>query len=134
MTAVFESWKGRLLVVNKSSATSTVGYILRQVRRRIKFCWQWCTVGFSDYALYSVYTALAKHALPRLERFRKITMSHPIDVTMDEWYAELDLMINALRVCVSEDTELRADLTHEDWEKVQSGLELFGKRFRHLWS
>lgn len=61
-------------------------------------------------------------------------MSHPIDVTMDEWYAELDLMVNALRVCVSEDMELRADLTREDWEKVQTGLELFGKRFRHLWS
>lgn len=78
---------------------------------------------------HSLKTYLATIIVPSLEKFKIETISHPIDLTSDEWSKNLDDMIFAFKYYLNEDNR---KLT--DFKKSQKGLKLFAKYYNDLWS
>ena len=78
-----------------------------------------------------MYNVLAQFILPRLKRFKELTFSVPCGVSAEMWDVYLDTMIFAFEYAVNRDE--RECYSNEDFEKVCSGFELFGKYFLDLW-
>lgn len=102
------------------------------MKRSLRYWWQRRTRGWDDSDTWSLDGTIAKFALPRLKRFRELNNGFPggDDMTMEKWNAQLDDMIYALGICVREMDDIVDDA---DWDRVEKGLEAFGKNFRHLW-
>lgn len=87
--------------------------------------------GFDDTETWNLEYVIAQFILPRLKRFKELTNGYPVGMkTMENWYAELDKMIEAFQLyaadassCLDKDVE----------QKVQAGLDSFAKYFFHLW-
>jgi len=70
---------------------------------------------------------IAKYAAPKIYKLWQNCNSYPHGLnSVDEWRAELAQMYAALK-CIADDEYCEVP----PW--VQAGLELFGKRFTHLW-
>lgn len=102
-------------------------------KRAVRYFFQRRSRGFDGSELWALDYTIAKFTIPRLKAFRDGKYSHPIDMTPEKWDECIGDMIYALEVCVREgDGVLGRD--DADWERVNRGLELFGTRFRDLWS
>lgn len=101
---------------------------MNSTSRRMKLIKQYYRQGFSDADLWSLNDHLAELIVPRLKRFKKIVLSHPPDITYEEWLEILDKMILAFTL-VQENHMLSADKQLS----VDEGLQLFAKYFQHLW-
>ncbi len=101
------------------------------LKRRIKHFWQRKTRGWDDSDLWHLDHTLAKWLAPRLERFRDVTISRPVDMPLSEWEDILDEMVWTFKFLGSEDRWSCFD--DEEWERVDKGLDLFGKYYRDLW-
>lgn len=88
--------------------------------------------GWDDSDTWALDGIIAKFALPRLKRFRKIHIGFPISpgMTEESWNDIIDDMIYALEVC---ERELDTVVSDCDWDRVSRGLKYFGERFRDLW-
>lgn len=100
------------------------------IKRSIKHWFQRRIRGFDDSETWSLDLRIAQFTLPRLKRFKELSMAHPMDLTEEEWVDILDEIIYSMEICSDEDYILRDDI---DWDRVYNGLELFGKWFRDLW-
>lgn len=98
-------------------------------KRKVKFFWQRLTRGWDDSVTWNLDWQIATFVLPRLRRFREVTIAYPPEITFEEWQSIIDKMIFALE-WHSKDT---IDRDIEDYSKVQEGMELFGKYFGGLW-
>ena len=102
-----------------------------------RFLCQKLTRGWSDKDTWTLEHEIAKFALPRLKRFKEVTNGYPGDLSEELWNEMLDKMIFSLEYITKEfDLELEdasIEQQRKDAEKVQEGLELFGKHFWHLW-
>ncbi len=80
---------------------------------------------------YCLYYDLAQIILPALIEFKEKSISWPGSLeSPQEWDEILDKMIYSFTfICKDEFT---AD--DKEWEKIQEGVELFGKWYRDLWS
>jgi hypothetical protein len=85
--------------------------------------------------LWNLDITLAKLILPRLIAFKKEVGGNPTELTMKEWKEIIDEMIYAMEIVadckyfdcdVGEEFQLQRD-------RIQRGLNLFGKYFLHLW-
>jgi hypothetical protein len=97
--------------------------------------YQRITRGFSDDETWALDSTIIQFTLPRLKRFREITIAYPAGMTPEEWDEILGKMIKAM-----EDHYNEAELdcgTREERNKLyaetQEGFELFGKYFLALW-
>jgi len=101
--------------------------------RDFRHWWQRRTRGWDDSDTWGLDGTIAEFVLPRLRRFKELNNGFPgHDLTWESWNAALDDMIYAMDICDQEKTSSQDDDT-VDWERVQRGLELFGKHFRDLW-
>jgi hypothetical protein len=95
--------------------------------------------GFSDSETWTFFLVIAEFILPRLRRFREISIAHPADITVEDWGDIIDKMIFAFEWAIKSDgmTGDYNDLSEEDkvecWEKQKEGLKLFAEYFMGLW-
>lgn len=79
--------------------------------------------------LWSLDHTLAKLLLPYLIAFRKMKKyGYPSQITSKEWNQILDKMIYSMKMIKEDDLN-----SFKNQRKVQEGLDLFSKWFRHLW-
>lgn len=85
--------------------------------------------GFDKSECWNLDYTFSMFILPRLKYFRENTISYPDEqMGFDGWMEILDKMIYAFERITEDDiTETK------EFDKVQEGLDLFGKYFRHLW-
>ena len=98
-------------------------------KRDVKFFFQRMTRGWDDSETWNLDTRLAEHILPRLKRFREVTIGCPADISWEEWTAALDKMIAAFEWHA-------ADVNERDenfYTEAQKGIELFAKYYGYLW-
>jgi hypothetical protein len=99
-------------------------------KRAIKFFWQRMTRGWDDRETWSLDHSLAKIILPRLKRFKQITIAVPCDLKEQEWNDKLDKMIAAFEFAASEDRWMAKP---EDYDKHNEGIKLFAEYYWALW-
>lgn len=99
-------------------------------KRARKFFWQRLTRGWDDSETWSLDHSLAKLILPRLKRFKQITIGIPGDMKEREWNDILDKMIASFEFAASEE---RWKATPEDYDKHKEGLQLFAEYYWALW-
>lgn len=85
--------------------------------------------GFDDGDLWNLDTHLAILIAPRLRAFRAKTLAHPAHMTAEEWEEILDKIQWSMDMLASGQVWEMDDMD----ERVQEGLDLFGKYFRALW-
>jgi len=79
---------------------------------------------------------MAKFILPRLKLFKELNCGNPCDFTEESWDEVLDKMIFAMQAIADGSWSYENEDIEEArayWNRVQEGLELFGKYFRDLW-
>lgn len=82
--------------------------------------------GFDDSEIYDLDDTIIKFLVPRLKVFREIhDNSAPKDLTVNQWNAILDEMIEGFEDYVHSDDMLP--------EKYSRALELFKEHFEDLW-
>ena len=86
--------------------------------------------GFDDRDTWNLDHTIAEFTLPRLRRFREVTNGYPGKLTFKEWDEILGKIIYSMEA-ISEEWEESEDVDKS--KKMQEGLDLFGKYFRHLW-
>ena len=93
--------------------------------------------GYSDSETWSLYVPIAEFIIPRLVRFRKITMSYPVEFNdIKQWHEILDDMIYAFVWSLEyEDWPKNLNKSEEKkhWMKCRKGMEHFTNYFMHLW-
>ena len=104
-----------------------------RLKKILKFWFQRRIRGWDDSCTWNLDTSLSSLILPRLKRFKVLTNGWPDNhfKTMEEWEEAIDKMIYSFTF-YSEEKQYDCYDTKE-WEKVQEGLDLFGKCFSSLW-
>lgn len=115
-----------------------------------KYMRQRLTRGFDDTELWDLGMTIARFTLPRLKEYRKHINGYPATVSsFEEWTKILDKIIWSLEV-IKDDWDyessvpFKPDMTDDEHaayeksmkeynDKVQEGLDLFGKHFGALW-
>ena len=109
--------------------------------RNYRFLWQKLTRGFSDRDTWNLEYTIAKFVLPRLIRFKELSICHPGNLTAEEWNAKLDDMIFFITY-VAEGSWNYPDFTNYDEEekarkeyeeRLERGSKAFGEYFFDLW-
>lgn len=98
--------------------------------RIFKHWWQRRVRGFDDSETWSLDHSLAQWIVPRLKRFRGITVGYPGHLSEQEWDVILLKMIAAFEFAASEE---RWMASHTEYQKHQDGIDLFAKHFWALW-
>ena len=102
----------------------------RPWKRDIKFFIQRRARGWDDGDTFSLDHSLAKVILPRLKRFRQVTIATPASLDEQEWKDILDEMIETFEFIAS---DKYWNATAEDYERLGKGLDLFAKHYFGLW-
>lgn len=115
------------------------------------FNWMWfdrrkqkIKVRIDNWDTWNLDTTLATVIHPALVEFRKKLNAHPLELTdIEEWKEILDKMIFSFyAICNNDKLEDVFYTESEGWDfegreehynKIQEGLDLFGKYFRGLW-
>lgn len=85
--------------------------------------------GFDDSETWSLDLTIAQFILPRLKRYKEITIGCPASVSFEEWDEILDKMIKSFEIIIKEE-----GWPNKEQEKIQEeGLDLFRKYFLGLW-
>jgi hypothetical protein len=100
------------------------------MKRHIRFLLQRILRGFDDSDTWSLDYSVAKLILPRLKRFREVTIGYPGQMSEQEWDVILLKMIAAFEFAASEE---RWSASHTEYHKHQEGINLFAEHFWHLW-
>lgn len=85
--------------------------------------------GFDSTELWGLEYTIAAFILPRLKQFAAAPGGHPGSLTYEEWKDLLNEMVVAFEILVRDD-----DTTPEEDAKIERGLTLFAKWYRHLWT
>jgi hypothetical protein len=109
-------------------------YIDKKDKRYKKYVKQLKRDGFSNTETWGLYSVIAEFVLPRLKRFKEITICYPMDLTMDKWRAILDKMIFSFDwILTNDELKLNQNQLNIGYKKCDEGIELFSKYFRDLW-
>jgi hypothetical protein len=100
-------------------------------KRAVRFFFQRLFRGWDDSETWSLDATFAKMIVPKLRRFKEVSIAVPMGLTEKEWDAILDKMIASFEFHSS---ELRYDSGNclDLWNKHQEGLELFAQYFTYL--
>lgn len=117
-----------------------------RIKAKLTRLFQRITRGWDDSDTWSLDYTIAKFALPRLKRFQELNNGWPDKdfMTFEKWNEAIDKMIWSFeQICNNfdgldmwDDTISKEDnykKIKEFDDKVQEGLNLFGKYFRALW-
>lgn len=104
----------------------------RHVKRRIKYAWQRLVRGWDDSELWNLDYTIAEFILPRLIRYKEISISYGAKYTEEEWSDILDKMIHSFQV-ITANEGVYYDLGQEEFELVQEGLKVFAEHYTQLW-
>jgi hypothetical protein len=107
---------------------------LKRLLRPIKHLFQRHTRGWDDSVTWSLDHEMAKHILPRLQRFRQLANGYPDNgdiQSMEQWLDILDQMIFSMQYYASDFTT--RDESAVITARVEKGAELFGRYFGALW-
>lgn len=97
-------------------------------------------LGFDEKQLWSLDITMAYFIYPRLKEFSENLHGYPAELGEEMWRTYLDNMVFAFELILREQ---KKDISNEEldylWSdevqgKIQDGLELFGKYFKHLWT
>ncbi len=99
-------------------------------KRCVKFFFQRLIHDFDDSETWALDSTIAKFALPRLKRFKEISIATPLECSDQEW----DQIVNELIwLCEQYETGDVYDLSPEDDARLNEACTLLGKYFRNLW-
>ncbi len=103
--------------------------------RKKKFHKQFKEQGWTDMDTWSLDSAIARFILPRLKRFKELTIGVPNGFNdIAEWYAVLDQMILAFELMLAIDKpNYDFKNSKKDNVKIKRGLNLFVKYYLALW-
>jgi hypothetical protein len=87
--------------------------------------------GFDDSETWSLRDTIANFILPRIKRFKEVTIGMPVGMTKEKWYDILDKMIISFELIVRNNGEMLLD--DEEMKKMNKGLDLFKEYFLSLW-
>jgi hypothetical protein len=102
----------------------------RHLPRQVRLWWQRRTRGWDDSTTWSLDSSLSTLILPRLRRFKAVTIAYPSDMTEQAWDEALDKMIAAFEFGASQE---RWSADSAEYTRHQEGLDLFAKYFWALW-
>lgn len=101
-------------------------------KREKKFAKQRKRNGFDDSETWSLHDTIAKFTLPRLKRFREITIGCPVHYEhMEDWQKDLDKMITSFEHLTQENDNILWD--NKKTKEIDEGLDLFRENFLWLW-
>lgn len=100
---------------------------LHQLIRPIRFFFQRMIRGFDDSETWSLDATIAKFTLPRLRRFKQVTIAHPDNLSMEEWQKILDeiewyLDMVTKNYMIDPSEEERLEKAHKLWADYFSAL------------
>lgn len=98
--------------------------------REARFFFQRLSRGWDDRETWNIDVSWAEFILPRLQRYREVTISHPENMSLSEWLDIIDDMIDAFAIFASKDYY---DMTPEQSAIIDKGVALFHKHYRDLW-
>ncbi len=114
-----------------------------KIGRYEKSGFQKSSILIDDFDTWNMDITLASIIHPMLIQLKKTTDVYPVICSEDEWYVILDKMIWSFKEILREDSregfgdyDSRAiDLEGFSLynERIQEGLDLFGKFYRSLW-
>lgn len=99
--------------------------------RSIKFFFQRLIRGWDDAETWNIDDTVAIFTLPRLRRFARLRCGCPTEISDAQWTKIIDQIIWSMEYIANGNHYVVAD--EEDREKLQNGLDLFGKWFLNLW-
>lgn len=121
-------------LLDKADISDVVSRIKNWFRIRFirtpKYMYQILTRGWCDSDTWSLDYTIAKFILPRLVRFKEINCSYPSNLTEKEWDNILAKMIVTFKIIASDGSW---NISDEENEKVEEGLDLFRKYYFDLW-
>jgi len=103
-----------------------------KIKRPIKHFYQRLTRGFDDSETWNLDFEISKFILPRLERFKEISLTHPTELTEKEWDDILDKMIYSFYMNTVIN-DLKIPEYQKVYDKIEDGFKLFSKYFWNLW-
>lgn len=105
---------------------------MKKIKRFFKKHYQIMIRGFSDQDLCSLDVTLATWLRPRLERFRKITITYPAHLNEVEWETTLKKIERALYL-IEMQFDLDHFLTEDESKEIDEGMNLLAKYMSDLW-
>ena len=111
---------------------SKIYFNWRNLDMSLKRIWQNIIKGWNDSDCWNLDYIIAKFILPRLKRFNELIYSHPSTLTITEWHEVLNKMIFSFESIIENEEDF-IESTEEREHKIQEGLYLFSKYFKHLW-
>lgn len=90
--------------------------------------------GFDDTELWALDSVIAKMLIPRLKAFKESHICHPTTITMEQWDALLQEMIDGFEEQLTRDMTSSERGRGYDFEKMQRGLKVFAEWYNDLWS
>jgi hypothetical protein len=105
---------------------------IRHTKRFFQFRYQRLVRGFADNEVWNLEYTIAKFALPRMKRLRKISKAYPCNLTPKAWDKIFDEIIYAFEQHLK-DFGWLSHLSKKDQKRVQRGFKNFGIYFRDLW-
>ena len=113
------------------------------VYRQGKYLFQHLTRGFSDKQVWSLDITVAKYAIPRLKRLKKIGLGYPPAFnSMIGWHRAIDKMIWSFEYVLTDYGSAQYHTNnHKQWsileaknmKKFDEGMSLFAKHYKDLW-
>ena len=83
--------------------------------------------GFDDTELWNLDVTFCRFMLPRLKAFKSVCLSHPSDITFDEWQKILSDIIEGFEMHVDAQNHINDDT------KFDTAMSLFCEFVNHLW-
>ena len=107
--------------------------IFQQIKRELKYIWQKLTRGWSDKETWSLDVEFCKWILPRLKRFKKLSISYPSTLRNEKnWDKRLDEMIEGFSLYVKYQESCES-IPESDKKKIKKAFTRFAKWHEHLW-
>lgn len=131
------SWEEKVVRV-LTPICSGVKWVLDKIHPRVEY------VKLDYWDTWAMDSTLAIIITPMLKQLKATQHGHPIGLTEKQWHKIMDKMIWSFE-CLSSDSgfhgfKFEGDYTritsrryHKHMEKVQEGLDLFGKYYMNLW-
>ena len=132
-----EPWVDRFATV-LSPVMEKIMWVLDKIHPRVEY------VKLDYWDTWAMDSTLAIIITPMLKQLKATQHGHPVDLTEKQWHKIMDKMIWSFECLSSRDgfhgfkfegdyTRITSRRYHKHMEKVQEGLDLFGKYYMNLW-
>ncbi len=112
--------------------------------RKVKWGFQRMFRGYDDTAVWGLNGYLTDIIHPVLKRIKEFKAGHPASITSEEWDKILDELIWTFEYLYNDDHMVEpwwtehmkqtSEQRQEDWQRIEQGLQLFGRWYNALWT